>query len=324
MQRSMCLVDVFSPEPFGGNPVAVVLDAEGLDTSAMQRFANWMNLSETTFLLPPSRPEADYAVRIFTPGVELPFAGHPTLGTCHAWLAAAASGQVPWAGPSDPGDDTVLTGPESRPGPGAQGKADRATPGAGPGGIGPGAGDATTIVQECGAGLVAVRRTGSGLAFAAPPLVRDGPVDNKLRDRVVAALRVDPVDVVGMQWADNGPGWIGVLLADAATVLALEPAQLGDLVIGVAGAYPSGSAQEYEVRTFFPQGASVVEDPVTGSFNASLAQWLLDTGQATAPYIASQGTALGRSGRVEATRSADGTIWIGGATVTRITGQVDL
>jgi predicted PhzF superfamily epimerase YddE/YHI9 len=350
MQRSLCLVDVFSAEPFRGNPVAVVLDAEGLDTSAMQQFASWMNLSETTFLLPPSRPEADYAVRIFTPSAELPFAGHPTLGTCHAWLAASASGQLLWAGLSDPGDDTIPSLPGSdagsgpvtvagsdtgagravgsgsdvEAGPQAQVTFDPDTPGAGQEDAGPEGGAETTIVQECGAGLVSVQRTAAGLAFTAPPLVREGPVEGDLRDQVVAALRVDPSDVVDMRWADNGPGWLGVLLTDAAVVLALEPGQLGDLAVGVAGPYPPGSPQQFEVRTFFPQGASVVEDPVTGSFNASLAQWLLGTGQATAPYTAAQGTVLGRSGRVEVTQSADGAIWIGGATITRLTGRVEL
>jgi PhzF family phenazine biosynthesis protein len=269
-------VDVFTTTPYAGNPVAVVLDSEGLSTAQMQRFANWTNLSETTFVLPPSAPGADYQVRIFTPQAELPFAGHPTLGTCYAWL-------------SDGG---------------------RPTP-------------ADVVVQQCSAGLIPVRRTADGLAFAAPPLVRSGPVDESLVVRIASVLGIDRADIVDAEWADNGPGWVAVLLHDADAVLALRPG-LVDQAIGVAGPYPEGSAQAFEVRAFFPKQGSTAEDPVTGSLNASLAEWLLRTGRARAPYVASQGTALGRSGRVHVTRDPDGTIWVGGGTVTCVTGQVDL
>jgi PhzF family phenazine biosynthesis protein len=240
----------------------------------MQRFAHWTNLSETTFVLEPTRPEADYRVRIFTPTQELPFAGHPTLGTCHAWLEVG-------------GD--------------------------------PAAGD--TIVQECEAGLVPVRRTPDGLAFAAPPLLRDGPVDEATVERIAASLGIDRAAIVDAQWADNGPGWVAVLLDSADTVLAIEPGAV-DLDIGVAGLHPAGGPAALEVRAFFPKEGSTVEDPVTGSLNASLAEWLLATGRVTAPYVARQGTALGRDGRVHVTRDGGGTIWVGGGTVTCVTGEV--
>ena len=280
MPRPFRQVDVFTTTPYRGNPVAVVLDGQGLTGERMQQFANWTNLSETTFVLPPSAGGADYRVRIFTPVAELPFAGHPTLGTCHAWLAAEQ----------------------------AAGRA--ATP-------------TGVVVQECGAGLVPVRRTPEGLAFAAPPLLRSGPVEEALVEHVAAVLGIDRSEIVAAEWADNGPGWVAVLLPSAAAVLALRPG-LVDLEVGVAGPYPPGSAEAFEVRAFFPKDGVTVEDPVTGSLNASLAQWLLGAGRATAPYVASQGTALGRAGRVHVTRDPDGTIWVGGGTVTCVVGQVEL
>ncbi|GAB1511433.1 PhzF family phenazine biosynthesis protein [Actinophytocola sp. KF-1] len=274
--REFQQVDVFTDTPYLGNPVAVVLDGQGLSTADMQRFARWTNLSETTFVLPPASPAADYAVRIFTPTTELPFAGHPTLGTCHAWLSAA-------------------TGP---------------------------AGD--TVVQECGAGLVTIRRAGGRLAFAAPPLIRSGPVEEPLVARIADVLGVGRDGIVDVRWADNGPGWIAVLLADADAVLAVRPGHAEDLYLGVAGPHPPGAPEALEVRAFFPVNGTTVEDPVTGSLNASLAQWLLGTGRATAPYVARQGTALGRAGRVHVSADADGTVWIGGDTVTCVTGTVRL
>jgi PhzF family phenazine biosynthesis protein len=274
VRRPLRQVDVFTDEPYRGNPVAVVLDADDLSTETMQRVAHWTNLSETTFVLAPTSPGADYRVRIFTPTLELPFAGHPTLGTCHAWLAEGNTG---------------------------------ATDG--------------LVVQECGAGLVTVRRRGARLAFAAPPLVRSGPVDDDTVDRVVAQLGIARRDVVDAQWVDNGPGWVAVLLADAESVLAVRPGQV-DLDLGVVGPHVAGSAQAWEVRAFFPKDGSTVEDPVTGSLNASLAEWLLRTGRAKAPYVAAQGTALGRAGRVHVERDADGTIWVGGGTLTCVSGDI--
>jgi PhzF family phenazine biosynthesis protein len=276
MPRPFSQVDVFTTTPYTGNPVAVVLDAEGLTTAAMQRFANWTNLSETTFVLPPTEPGADYRVRIFTPSRELPFAGHPTLGTCHAWLS---TGGMPKQ------DDLV--------------------------------------VQQCSAGSIPVRRTVGGLAFAAPPLIRTGPVEETLVRHIASVLGIDRADIVDAEWADNGPGWVAVLLASADAVLALQPRPV-DLDVGVVGPYPPGSPQAFEVRAFFPKDGATVEDPVTGSLNASLAQWLFRTGRATTPYVASQGTVLGRSGRVHISRDPDGTIWVGGGTVTCISGHVEL
>jgi PhzF family phenazine biosynthesis protein len=269
-------VDVFTTVPYTGNPVAVVLDGDGLTAEEMQRFAHWTNLSETTFVLPPGDERADYRVRIFTPTLELPFAGHPTLGTCHAWLAAGGR----------PHRDDV-------------------------------------IVQECAAGHIAVRRTNDGLAFAAPPQVRSGPVDDALVERLSRVLGIDRGEMVDTQWVDNGPGWVAVLLDNPETVLAVTP-RFDDLDVGVVAPYPPGSPEAFEVRAFFPKDGVLAEDPVTGSLNASLAQWLLETGRATAPYVASQGTALGRAGRVHITRDADGTIWVGGGTVTCITGEVEI
>ena len=271
-------VDVFTDTPYLGNPVAVVLGADGLSTEQMQLFARWTNLSETTFVLTPRASGADYLVRIFTPTTELPFAGHPTLGTCHAWLEAGGR-------PADPG----------------------------------------AIVQECEAGLVTVRRTlrgEAGLAFAAPPLRRSGPVEDPVTDRVARALNIARSDIADIAWADNGPGWIAVLLTSAEAVLAIRPGAV-DLDIGVAGPYPDGSPEAIEVRAFSPKVSSG-EDPVTGSLNASLGQWLLGTGRLTAPYVASQGTVLGRRGRVHVSRGGDGQVWVGGGTITCVSGTVEL
>jgi PhzF family phenazine biosynthesis protein len=275
MQRPFSQVDVFSSEPFGGNPVAVVLDGSGLSAGQMQLAANWTNLSETTFVLPPTDPGADYQVRIFTPSAELPFAGHPTLGTCHAWLESGHE-------PRQPG----------------------------------------VVVQQCGAGLVRIRRRDM-LGFAAPPLIRSGPVSEPLLEQVAGQLRIARADIAAAAWADNGPGWIAILLDSAEAVLDVRPGD-GDLDVGLAGPFPPGSECAFEVRAFFPAGGKSVEDPVTGSLNASLAQWLLSSGRASAPYVASQGTVLGRRGRVHIDASEDGTIWVSGGTVTRISGEISL
>jgi PhzF family phenazine biosynthesis protein len=266
-------VDVFTDQLLSGNPVAVVHDADELSDEDMAAFARWTNLSETTFLLAPTDRDADYRLRIFTTYGELPFAGHPTLGSARAWLAA---GGVPH-------------------------RADQ-------------------LVQECGAGLVRVREDGGRLAFAAPPLLRDGPVDEDEIVRLAAGLGLSRADVVDAQWADNGPGWVALLLADADAVLAVDPSALADdAVVGVVGRYPDGSEADVEVRGFFPGG----EDPVTGSLNASIAQWLIGSGQAPDSYVASQGTALRRRGRVHVDR-VDDDVWVGGDTVVGITGTVAL
>jgi PhzF family phenazine biosynthesis protein len=277
VRRAFKQVDVFTTTPYRGNPVAVVLDGSGLSDATLQRFANWTNLSETTFVLPPEHEAADYRVRIFTPTLELPFAGHPTLGTCHAWLEAGGT----------PQEDGV-------------------------------------IVQECGAGLVPVRRTEDGLAFAAPPLLRSGAVDDADVERVARMLRIDRSEIVDIAWADNGPGWIAVLLADADAVLAIQPGTGDDLDVGVVGPHRPGAEAAFELRAFFPKDGATVEDPVTGSLNASVAQWLLGSGRASAPYVASQGTALGRAGRVHVTQDQGGAVWVGGGTVTCVDGGVQL
>lgn len=275
MSRVFRQVDVFTATPYLGNPLAVVHDADGLSDAQMQRFASWTNLSETTFLLAPGEG-ADYWVRIFTPTRELPFAGHPTLGSCHAWLEAGGRPRLPGV-----------------------------------------------VTQQCGAGLVDIRVDADGLAFAAPPVVHSGPVDAELTERVAAMLGINLADIVDLQWADNGPGWIAVLLASAEAVLAIQP-QPGEENVGVAGPHQPGEPAAFEVRAFFPGNGVTYEDPVTGSFNASLAQWLLSTGRAQAPYLARQGTALGRSGQVRITQDADGQVWVGGNVVTCVSGTVDL
>jgi PhzF family phenazine biosynthesis protein len=284
MNRSFQLVDVFGERPFSGNPLAVVFDADDLEGEQMQQIARWINLSETTFLCSPSDPAADYRVRIFTPARELAFAGHPTLGTCHAWLAAQGK-------------------PRSAAGVGQEGGAE--------------------LIQQCGAGLIRIRRTASALAFAAPPLIRSGPVDDTKVEEIAQILGIQRSQIVDAQWADNGPGWIAILLASAASVLAVEPLRHypTQFDIGLVGPYASGSLAAYEIRAFFTdhQG-SVREDPVTGSLNASVAQWLLATGRARAPYTASQGTRLGRAGRIAIDRDKTGTVWVGGNATTLFAG----
>lgn len=277
MSHDFRQVDVFSAQPLRGNPVAVVHDADDLGDAQMAAFARWTNLSETTFLLRPTTDEADYRLRIFTPGGELPFAGHPTLGSAHAWLEA--------------------------------------------GGMPRGDG----LVQECEAGLVPLRR-GGVLAFAAPPLRRSGPADTATVELIARTLRIESADVVAAEWVDNGPGWVAALLRDAPAVLDLQPdfaamAEAG-LDLGVVGLHPEGSEVAIEVRGFAPELA-VPEDPVTGSLNAGIAQWLIGNGTLPASYVAAQGTVLGRTGRVHVEQVGDD-IWVGGATTTTITGRVDL
>ena len=280
-------VDVFTPTPYLGNPLAVVLDGRGLSTEQMQAFTNWTNLSEATFLLSPEHPEADYRVRIFCPGRELPFAGHPTLGSCHAWLQAGGRPKGEY------------------------------------------------VVQECGVGLVRLRRDGARLAFAAPPLRKQGPLPDEEVALIARGLGIDRQDIVAHAWCDNGPNWRGVLLRSAEQVLALRPdaAVLAGLEVGVvgprgkvgvAGPRAAGDDCAFEVRAFFPVTGGMAEDPVTGSLNAALAMWLIGAGLAPERYVAAQGTVLGRAGRVHVERAADGTIWIGGESVTCIDGSVQL
>jgi PhzF family phenazine biosynthesis protein len=272
--RAFAQVDVFSAVPYGGNPVAVILDADGLGDEDMARIARWTNLSETTFVLPPTTPEADYRLRIFTPGGELPFAGHPTLGSAHAWREHGGQ-------PRSPG----------------------------------------RIVQECDAGLVTLKHDDGALAFQAPPTLRSGDLDPADLERATAALGLRPDQVIAHQWVDNGPGWAVVVLPDAQAVLELEPdlSLIPDLKLGVIGAYPAGSPSAFEIRAFVPD-IGVSEDPVTGSLNASVAQWMLRTGAVSGRYRVSQGTVLGRTGEVAITCAEDGEVWVGGATTTCFAG----
>lgn len=273
-------VDVFSSEPWLGNALAVVHDADGLTDAEMAAFARWTNLSETTFLCRPTEAAADYRVRIWTTSGELPFAGHPTLGSAHAWLEAGGS----------------PTGEH--------------------------------VVQQCEAGLVTVRR-GPRLGFAAPPLRRSGEVDEVMRDRVLTALGVDDDVVESMAWVDNGPGWVGVDLGSARSVLQVEPdvAAFTDLKVAVVGRWDSATARsigaDVEVRAFYAAGQDFGEDPVTGSANAGLGQWLIGTGALPESYVARQGSVIGRDGRVWV-EARDGDVWVSGETVTRIEGRVDL
>lgn len=291
-QRPFKQVDVFTEVPYLGNPLAVVLDGTGLSTEQMQHFTNWTNLSEATFLLPPTDDSADYKVRIFCPGRELPFAGHPTLGTCHAWLQAGGKPKGEY------------------------------------------------VVQECGIGLVKLRRdpsTGSGptgrLAFAAPPLKKSGPLPESDVALIAKGLGVARDDITSHAWCDNGPNWRGVMLKSAEQVLSLKPdatilagLDIGVVgprgKVGVVGSKAAGDECAFEVRAFFPGNNGMAEDPVTGSLNAALAQWLIGAGIAQPSYIASQGTALARAGRVHVERDAKGDIWIGGGSVTCVDGSV--
>lgn len=274
--RPFTQVDVFTEVALRGNALAVVHAADGLGDAQMQTFARWTNLSETTFLLPPTDPRADYRVRIFTPMRELPFAGHPTLGSCHAWLERGGRPRA-----------------------------------------------AGEVVQQCGVGLVRIRRDGARLAFAAPPLIRSGAVEPEVLAQIVRSLRIDAAAIRASQWVDNGPGWVAVMLPSRDAVLALKPdyAAMSGLELGVVAPWAGGDAQ-FEVRAFIPNLPGY-EDPVTGSLNAGLAQWLIGAGLAPSSYVASQGTALGRAGRVHVQRDGD-TTWIGGASVSCVRGEVVL
>jgi PhzF family phenazine biosynthesis protein len=285
MKRAFAQVDVFTATPYLGNPVAVVLDGTGLSTQDMQAFTDWTHLSEATFVLPPTQPGADYALRIFCPGRELPFAGHPTLGSSHAWLDA--------------------------------------------GGVPQGA----EVVQECAVGLVRIRRDGQRLAFAAPPLRRGGPLPEDEVLRIAHGLGVTRQDILHHAWCDNGPQWRGVMLASAEQVLALQPNTqiLAGMEVGVVAPLDKAASEDnhdpteaFEVRAFFPGHGGLTEDPVTGSLNAALGQWLIGAGLAPEQYVARQGSAMGRAGRVHVQQDAHGQVWVGGESVVCIKGHVTL
>ena len=278
MTRPFRLVDVFGTNSLTGNPLAVIADAEGLATDEMQAIASWLNFSETTFLLPPTDPSADYRVRIFTMAHELPFAGHPTLGSAHAWLEAGGR----------PKQDGV-------------------------------------IVQECGVGLVTIRHEGDPLAFAAPPLLRGGTPTEAEIAQVAELLRIDRSAIVDAAWADNGPGWIAVMLESAEAVLAVEPARHHPehIDIGIVGPHAPGGDVAFELRALFTDAhGGLIEDPVTGSLNASVGQWLFASGRASGSYVAAQGTRLGRSGRIHVSQDDTGQVWVAGATRTLFSGRM--
>ena len=316
LQRAFKQVDVFTATPYLGNPLAVVLDGEGLSDAEMAAFARWTNLSETTFLLPPTQLEADYRVRIFTPDSELPFAGHPTLGSCHAWLEAGGKSKIKGL-----------------------------------------------IVQESAVGLVRIQQKASTLAFAAPALKRSAISASKLA-QVAGALGISSQQIIAAQSLDNGSQWLGLMLDSTDTVLQITPNYISlknlRVDVGVAGVYTALSAIQLiakssrEARAFSrafsaqaAQSASIIsnaeaksepetadievrafmqscEDPVTGSLNASLAQWLIEDGYLPESYTASQGMCLDRAGRINIERDTSGQIWVGGSVVTCIDGMVKL
>ena len=270
-------LDVFSAVPFKGNPLAVIAEADGLGDEQMRAIANWTNLSETTFLSRPKDSAADYRVRIFTPQRELPFAGHPTLGSCQVWLAL---------GPKPKGD---------------------------------------VVIQECGAGLVRIKRDGARLAFAAPPLRRTGEVAPDLKARIARSLGIAEDAIKAAQWVDNGPGWVAVMLGSRSELLNLrqDASVLPDQSLGAVAPWDvtnDGTEAQFEVRAFMGRGD---EDPVTGSLNASLAQWLIGAGLAPPRYVAAQGTVLSRAGRVHVAQEGDA-IWIGGDVTTCVSGTINL
>jgi PhzF family phenazine biosynthesis protein len=274
MSRTFELIDVFAENPFTGNPLAVVHSADGLSSEEMQNIARWLNLSETTFLFPPDDPKADYKVRIFTLAGELPFAGHPTLGSAHSWLKAGGK-------------------------PRTEGQ----------------------IIQQCGIGLVEVRHHGERLAFAAPPLIKTGPLSDALLDEICDVLNLSRSDIIDHQWLDNGPGWMGIMLENAEAVRAVKPKgswprriDIGIVgKVGIIGKVQDAADTQWEIRAIFSNNiGNLIEDPVTGSLNASTAQWLYASGRQVGRYIASQGSCIGRAGRVHVSRDQDETIWIGG------------
>ncbi len=280
-RRRFTQVDVFTDRVLLGNPLAVVHDAHGLSDAQMQAFARWMNLSETTFLLPPDDARADYRVRIFTPGRELPFAGHPTLGSAWAWLNAGGSTRQPGV-----------------------------------------------VIQQCAVGLVAIKRQGDGsLAFEAPALTVEDVSDVVLR-QACGALGIEVASVRRAAWLSNGPRFLVLQLASAAEVLALRPRhdalKAHALPVGVVGLHTAGAAVHLELRAFLAAEDAVEEDPVTGSMQASIAGWLMPLGDVPERYVAAQGTAIGRAGRVGIERDAQGRLWVGGHVTPCIEGSVHL
>ena len=270
-------IDVFSKTPLLGNALAVVHSADSLSTSQMEHFARWTQLSETTFLLAPETPEADYKVRIFTPEGELPFAGHPTLGSAHAWLNAGGS-------PADP----------------------------------------QRIIQECGVGLIPIRKDAEMLAFRAPDLLKTGPVDEETLQVICHGLGIERSEILLHQWVDNGPGWAAVTLDSAERVLSINPnfSLLTSVNFGIIGPHDSHQDADYEVRAFV-NSLDIPEDPVTGSLAAGIAQWFSREGLAEKSYTIAQGQKLQRQGRIHISEE-NGEIWVGGVSTRCISGTLHL
>ncbi len=270
-------VDVFTDRPFLGNPVAVVMDADGLSPEAMQRIARWTNLSETTFVLQPDAPSADYRLRIFTPDRELPFAGHPTLGSARAVLATG-----------------------------------RVAPRSG------------RLVQQCGAGLVPLRVGSDGRLFFEAPPARVTPVGGDDLRALADALGLADAPP-RLEAIDIGPVWLTGELADAGRLLAMRPdmAALEALsrrlhATGVT-LHARGGPADVVVRSFAP-AAGVPEDPVCGSGNACVALQRRDGGRRH-DYVAAQGEAIGRAGRI-AVAYRDDAIEVGGHAVVCVEGTL--
>lgn len=270
-------VDVFRTTGLDGNPLAVVHDSDQLSDAQMQTIANWTNFSETTFLLQPTETRADYGVRIFTPFEELPFAGHPTIGSAHAWLEA--------------GGTPKQTG---------------------------------SVVQECGIGLVTLKHDGQRLAFESPPLLRSGPAEETERARTLAILGLGDDEVLNVEWIDNGPRWIGVELASTSRLATLSPRPVDsdEVDIAVFGVGSELEGVDVEIRCFF--STDVREDPVTGSANASVARYLFEHKKVSFPYVAAQGTYMGRNGRAYVSAESDGSLWVGGDAATVVTGRIEV
>lgn len=276
--RKFKQVDVFTNEPYSGNPLAIVLDAVGLTTELMTRFANWTNLSETVFILPATDPNADYQVRIFTPSEELPFAGHPTLGACHAWIE---SGGKPKASP---------------------------------------------IIQQCAAGLISIKKNQDTYAFMAPERRRTGPLDPNIVEQIARGLNISLQDIQAHEWCENGPPWQTILLRSAELVRQVkpDPSIIRNVdYLGLVGPYQNGPSA-FEVRAFFPGQSRLTEDPVTGSLNAAVAQWLISSNRAPAHYVASQGYNVGRNGHIYINMDENKQIWVGGRSITCLSGTVSL
>lgn len=326
-QRPFKQVDVFTSKPYFGNALAVVLNGSGLSDEQMQRFAMWTNLAETTFLMSPT-PEAadagaDYQVRIFTTAYEMSFAGHPTLGSCHAWLA---SGGVP----KDPtcivqqcnlglvkiqrqGTRLAFAAPTLQ---------------------------RSVISADVLPGLLSALGLSAGQVVASQHLVNGPKFFGILLDSVHTVLELAPdfaalkavlalgscsgvgvaskytAPLNGFEVVDSSSGIASAKAVDSTSCIASDTSANSDSQTHSVNGEPS-----FEVRMFVSD-LEVTEDPITGSFNASLAQWLIAEDRAPHSYVAAQGTCIGRKGRVYIDQDASGQVWVGGDSVTCVDGSV--